>query len=69
MKLSPHLYLSFIGLAYECISSFLQNKINKAIHKAITAMVNKADIQHKKLIHLEKSLLMYGLYKAEMLEN
>ena len=28
----------FIGLAYEGISSFLRNKKNKALHKAITAM-------------------------------
>ena len=35
---------SFIGLAYEGISSFLQNKRNKALHKAITAMDSKADI-------------------------
>ena len=36
---------SFIGLAYEGISSFLQHKQNKALHKAVRAMENKAEIQ------------------------
>ena len=35
---------SFIGLAYEGISSFLQSKRNKALHRAITVMNNKANI-------------------------
>ena len=56
---------SFIGLAYEGISIFLQNKRNKALHKAITAMDSKADIQHNRLMHLENSMLMYGVYNAE----
>ena len=60
---------SFLGLAYEGISSFLQNKRNKALHKAITAMDNKADIQHNKLMHLENSMLMYGVHNTETLEK
>ena len=36
---------SLIGLPYEGISSFLNNKRNKALHKAISAMDSKADIQ------------------------
>ena len=60
---------SFIGLAYEGISSFLQNKRNTALHKAITAMDSKADIQHNKLMHLENSVLMYSVYTAETLEK
>ena len=60
---------SFIGLAYEDISSFLQNNRNKALHKAITAMDNKADIKHNRLMHLENSMLMYGVYNAETLEK
>ena len=60
---------SFIGLAYEGIPSFLQNKRNKALQKAITAMDTKADIQHNKLMHLENSMLMYGVYNAETLEK
>ena len=49
---------SFIGLAYEGLSSFLQSKKHKVLHKAINAMDNKADIQCNKLMHLENSMLM-----------
>ena len=60
---------SFICLAYEGISSFLQNERNKALYKAINAMDNKADIQCNKMMHLENSMLMYGVYNAETLEK
>ena len=36
---------SFIGLTYEGISSFLHHKHNKALHKAVKPMENKAEIQ------------------------
>ena len=36
---------SFIDLAYEGISKFLQHKHNNALHKAANAMNNKANIQ------------------------
>ena len=36
---------SFTGLAYEGISSFLHHKCNNALHKAVNAMNNKANIQ------------------------
>ena len=60
---------SFIGLAYESISSFLHHRQNKALHKAVNAMDNKANIQHNKLMQLENSMLMYGVYNAETLEK
>ena len=60
---------SFIGLAYEGISSFLHNKRNKALHKAVKAMDSKTSIQHNKLIQLENSMLMYGIHNAETLEK
>ena len=41
---------SFIGLAYEGISSFLHHKQNKALDKAVRAMDSKATIQHNKLM-------------------
>ena len=34
----------FIGLAYEGISSFLHHKQNNALHKAVQAMDDKANI-------------------------
>ena len=60
---------SFIGLVYEGISSFLCHKLNKALHKAVRAMDSKTTIQCNKLIQLENSMLMYGVYSAENLEK
>ena len=58
---------SFIGLAYEGISSFLHHRRNKALHKAVNALDNKANIQQNKLMQLENSMLMYGVYNVETL--
>ena len=66
---------SFIGLAYEGISSFLQQKRDNALHKAVNAMNivnamnNKANIQHNKLMKLDDTMLMYGIYNVETLEK
>ena len=60
---------SFIGLAYEGISSFLQHKQNNAFHKAVITMNDKANIQHNKLMKLDDTMLMYGIYNAETLEK
>ena len=59
----------FIGLAYEGISSFLHNKRQNALHKAVRALDSKAESQHNKLIQLENSMIMYGIYNTEMLEK
>ena len=59
----------FIGLAYEGISSFLHHKRNKALHKAVEAMNSEINIQHNKLMQLENSMLMYGIYNAKTLEK
>ena len=45
----------FIGLAYEGISSFL--------------MDSKTTMQHNKLMHLEDSMVMYGIHNAETSEK
>ena len=60
---------SFIGLAYEGISSFLRHKRNSTLHKAVNAMNNKANIQCSKLMKLDDTMLMYGIYNAETLEK
>ena len=60
---------SFIGLAYEGIARFLQNKRSNALHKAVNAMNNKANIQCNKLMKLDDTMLMYGIYNAETLEK
>ena len=59
----------FIGLAYKGISSFLQQKCKNALQKAVTAMSNQANIQHNRLMKLDNTMLMYGIYNAETLEK
>ena len=56
---------SFIGLVYEGISSFLHHRQNRALHKAVNAMDNKANIQCNELMQLENSMLMYSIYNVE----
>ena len=56
-------------MAYECISSFIQHKQKNALHKAVNDMNDKANIQHNKLMKLDNSMLLYGIYNAEMLEK
>ena len=53
---------SLIRLAYEGISSFLHHKRNKSLHKAVRSMDSKTTTQHNKLMQLENSMLMYGIY-------
>ena len=59
----------FICLAYEGISSFLQGKHDTALKKAVLAMDNEINIQHNTLLRLDNTMLMYGIYNAEMLEK
>ena len=59
----------YIGLAYEGIFSFLQRKCEYALQRAINAMGNEASIQHNRLMKLDNTMLMYGIYNAEMLEK
>ena len=58
-----------IGLAYVGTFSFLHNRGHKALHKTVKAMDSKTTIQHNKLMHLEDSMVMYGIYNAETLEQ
>ena len=60
---------SFIGLAYEGISSFLQQKCKNALHNAVNAISNQVNIQHNKLMKLDNTMLMYGIYNTEKLEK
>ena len=63
------LITGFIGLAYEGISSFLHHKRQKALHKAVNAIDNKIDLQRNKIFHLEDSMVMYGVYNSDTLED
>ena len=60
---------SFIGLIYKGISSFLHNKRYKILHKAVKGMDSKTAIQCNKLMQLENSMVMCGIYNAETLNN
>ena len=59
----------FIGLAYEGISSFLQRKWDSALKRAVLAMDSEINVQHNKLLKLDNTMLMHGIYNAEMLEK
>ena len=63
------LVTSFIGLAYEGISSHLHNKRQKALHKAFMAMEDKVNLQCNKIFHLEDSMFMYSVYNSYNLEK
>ena len=56
-------------MAFEENSSFLHNRRHKASHKAVHTMSSKVNIQRNKLIHLENTLVMYGVYNVETLEK
>ena len=59
----------FIGLAYEGISSFLQRKCNDALQKTMIAMNSEAEFQCNKVVKLDNTMLMYGIYNMETLEK
>ena len=59
----------FLGLPFEGISSFLHHKRHTALNKAVKAMSISSDAQRNKLVHLENSLILYGIYNAETLEK
>ena len=59
----------FIGLAYEGISSFLEWKCENALQKSVNVMSNQANIQHNKLMKLDNTMVMYGIYNAKTLEK
>ena len=61
--------VGFLGLAFEGISSFLHHKRHKALQKAVKAMSISTEAQRNKLMHLENSLIMYGVYNVETLEK
>ena len=56
-----------LSLASKGISSFLHNRRHKSLCRAVNAMKTNVDIQHNRLIHLEDSMVMYGVYNAETL--
>ena len=65
MQLSQALLVYLLRVS----QAFLHNGRHKALCKAASAMSNKTDIQRNKLMHLENTLVMYGVYNAETLEK
>ena len=63
------LVTSFIGLVYEGISSYLHNKRQKALQKAVMALEDKVKLQCNKVFHLEDSIIMYSIYNLDTLEK
>ena len=64
-----YLVIGFIGLAYEGISSYLHNRRPKTLHKAFIVMENKIGLQCNRIIHLENSMVMYGICNSDTLEK
>ena len=58
-----------IGLAYKGISGFLHHKRHKALHKAVSVMNRKTDIQCNRMHHLEDTMIMYGLINSDTLTD
>ena len=56
-------------MAYEGITSFLHHKRHKALHKAVVTMENKVDLQRNKVFHLDNSMVTYGIYSSDTLEQ
>ena len=63
------LITGFIGLAYEGISSFLHHRRQKSLQKAVNVMKDRVDIQQNMIFHLEDSVVMYGIYNSDTLED
>ena len=59
------LITSFIGIAYEGISSYLHKRRQKALHKTFVAMENKVHLQCNKIITFRR----YNLKTLEKLIN
>ena len=60
---------SFIGLALKEFPVFCITEDTKPYIKAVKAMGSKTIIQHNKLMHIEDSMVMYGIYNAETSEQ
>ena len=60
---------SIISLDYEGISSFLHHKRHNALHKTVTVMDKKTNIQCNRIHHLEDTMIMYGVYNSDTLTD
>ena len=67
--ISSAIITGFIGLAFEDISNFLHHKRHMSLHKTVKAMSISTDAERNNTVHLENTLVMYGIYNAKTLEN
>ena len=58
-----------IGLACEGISSFLHHQRCKALHKVVAVKNKKTDVQCNRIHHLEDTMIMYGVYNSDTLND
>ena len=58
-----------IGLAYKGISSFLHHKRHKVVHKTVSVMNKKTDVQCNRIHHLEDTMIMYDVYNSDTLTD
>ena len=56
-----------VNLAFEGISSFLHHKQHKALQKAVKVLNSREGIDHKRVYHLEDTMIMYGKYNWDTL--
>ena len=61
---SKRIISGIVGLAFKGILSFLHNRRHKTLHKAVSAMSTETNIQRNKPMHLENTLVMYGVYNT-----
>ena len=47
----------------------IYNRRHKALHKAVRAIDKQATMQHNKHMHLQDSMVMYGIYNTETLDD
>ena len=57
-------------MAYEGISSYLHNRIQKALQKAFVPMENRVNLEKKiHFFHLEDCMVMHGIYHSDTLKK
>ena len=56
-------------MVYGEISSYLHNQEQRALWEAFGPMENNVNLARNKILHLENSMLIYGIYNAETLEE
>ena len=66
MALSPHWYQVLLDWH---MKGYLVSFSKNALQKGVNAMGNEASIQHSKLMKLDDTMLMYGIYNVETLEK